>query len=68
VANAVTQCGTVSLFGGFGAYSTQSVKKDYTKLPEHTHVYVSVKVFFLDTWEKENFWVVVDGVKVAFSP
>jgi hypothetical protein len=45
----------------------QAVKKDYTKLPEHKHLYISVKVFFLDVWDAENFWVVVDGVMVALK-
>jgi hypothetical protein len=52
------------VFGGFAAYSTQDVKKVYTKLPEHTHIYISLKAFFIDIWETELFWVIIDGVKV----
>lgn len=66
VANAVTACDGTSIFGGFGVYSDQDVQKTYTGLQEHTHLFVSAKVFLLDSWGANDFSVLVDDMRVGF--
>jgi hypothetical protein len=48
------------LVGGYGELAGGTVKKTYTDLPEHTHFVFAVEVWFIDSWDKENFTITVD--------
>lgn len=61
-ANRVSQCAGKSLLGGYNVFSTHDVQKTYNNLPRHTHVFVSFKLYAIDTWDNEKFLTAVDGI------
>lgn len=46
----VTQCGGVSMLGGFCRFSTGEVNKTYTSLPAHRQIRIKATYHFIDRW------------------
>jgi len=60
-----TDCAGTTICGGYGVFGKgSSLNKVYKDLDNHKYVRISVKVFFLDTWDSEWFYINVDGKKV----
>jgi hypothetical protein len=64
-ASTVTDCAGTSILGGFAAYSTDDLYKVYNNLPDHSHLFVSVKIYYIDSWDNELFWITVDGARIS---
>nr|AAZ94627.1 granule tip protein 1 [Tetrahymena thermophila] len=61
--NGVTtsRCGRFSVFGGFNAFGRKtSASKLYNSLPDHDFAVIVFTIYFIDTWDRENFNVAVD--------
>jgi len=56
----VTSCTRVSMVGGYNELAGGTLSKTFTDLPEHTHIMVAVEVWFIDTWDNEDFTIAVD--------
>ncbi|EGR30872.1 hypothetical protein IMG5_122030 [Ichthyophthirius multifiliis] len=62
----VSTCGPYQLFGGYNIFGSKTVvSKSYSDLPKHNRVIISFKLFFIDTWDKEDLYVIVDGVQIG---
>lgn len=57
----IQKCGTETIFGGYGKMGNWAyVVKNFYELPIHTAVEVTLKLFFVDTWDGETFYVQID--------
>ena len=50
--------------GGYGVFAKGTVVSRQLVLPPHTAVSLRFKLYKIDNWENEFFWVFIDGVQV----
>lgn len=56
-----SKCGKYSVFGGYNAFGRKTTAtKTYSSLPEHDYAVVVFTIYFIDTWDRENFNIAVD--------
>lgn len=59
---AFNSCGNTRLVGGFGILgSGSSLVKEFA-LPPHSSVTVRFELYKIDSWDQEDFYVLIDGV------
>lgn len=58
--NTATACTRTSIVGGYNELAGAVISKTYTDLAEHTKIMISIEVWFIDTWDNENFTITVD--------
>lgn len=62
-----TDCGGTRIFGGFKVLSGDNtnpafVQKTWTNLPPHFAATISMKIYKIDSWTNDSFFIMVDGV------
>jgi hypothetical protein len=57
-----TACDRISLVGGYGELAGNKLSKTFTDLPPHSHLIFAVEVWFIDSWDNEDFTITVDQV------
>ncbi|EGR30342.1 hypothetical protein IMG5_134320, partial [Ichthyophthirius multifiliis] len=61
-----SKCGPYALLGGYNVFGQNTVaSKTYSVLTKHNTIKISFKLFFIDTWDKEDFIVWVDDQVVG---
>jgi len=64
-AGPVTNCGGVTLLGGYNAFGLKaSAIKEINDLEAHEFITIDLEWWALDTWDNEYFYIYADGVKV----
>ncbi len=62
----MTTCGLFNLVGGDDAFGRGTViKKTFSNLPTHYRINIRVTVWMIQSWDREKFFVQVDGKNVA---
>lgn len=49
-----TQCGGITMLGGYGTLSKQNIFKKFENLPNHTSLKVQFNYHFIDAWDQES--------------
>ena len=49
-----TQCGGITMLGGYGTLSVQKIFKKFENLPNHTSLKVQFNYHFIDAWDQES--------------
>jgi hypothetical protein len=57
-----SECDGVTLVGGYNNLAGGSLFKTYENLPTHTHIFIAIEVWFIDSWDNEDFTISVDQV------
>jgi hypothetical protein len=57
----ITSCGGNRLYGGFGVFGRSSSITRIFQLPPHNGVLVKFKLFKIDSWDNERFFLYFDG-------
>lgn len=58
--SSISQCGGVALLGGYGKFAGGEVSKRFSELPTHTMVRVVANYYFIDAWQGEMGYMLVD--------
>lgn len=48
------------MVGGYNELAGGTLSKTYSDLPRHTVIMVAVEVWFVDSWENEDFTIAID--------
>ena len=59
-----TMCGNNKIFGGFGIFGTTTSVVKMIALAPHYFVRVIFKMYKIDSWENESFYLYLDGVQM----
>ncbi|EAR84803.2 zinc finger lsd1 subclass family protein (macronuclear) [Tetrahymena thermophila SB210] len=60
-----TNCGGVQLFGGANLASSKSkITWKSSNLDPHYQLTISFKAYIIDSWDKENFYILIDNNKI----
>lgn len=50
------------MIGGFGVFGKNSALVKHFRLPPHYEMKLKLNLFKIDSWDKERFFISVDGV------
>ena len=59
--NSITECGGVSMLGGYGKLSKKKVTKIFDNLPKHSNIRIQATYHFIDAWDGENGYMRLDN-------
>lgn len=61
--NTVTECGGVRMLGGYCQFSKGEVFKTFENIPKHRSVRIQATYHFIDAWDTESGYMLVDNGK-----
>jgi len=48
------------MVGGYNELAGATISKTFTDLPPHSSIMVGLEVWFIDSWDKEDFTLAID--------
>eukprot|EP00824_Muranothrix_gubernata_P016590 TRINITY_DN34214_c0_g1_i1.p2 TRINITY_DN34214_c0_g1~~TRINITY_DN34214_c0_g1_i1.p2 ORF type:complete len:241 (+),score=42.05 TRINITY_DN34214_c0_g1_i1:48-725(+) len=59
--NSITTCGGNKIWGGYCKFGRGEVNTSFELLPQHTHLRLKSNFYFLDAWDGEAGYAMIDG-------